>query len=208
MLRARVADNTFALTCILCTWAFLIGHLATGPYKYGAFLATFILDALIFNQYSPVPGSTGTWNYYVSRISEYSIGVGIAWFVEAVSPWSVLVVPLLQTHKHASTQGSPARGEGGCVRAWEVSSLDVPQSDAAGYIMHGFSNFVDLLLCTRSAERAPAETLQTQKQQPDSSTLHTACVGDFLESNSWCRDALLHEMPRIVDQAVCLVGRS
>ncbi|KAK9818676.1 hypothetical protein WJX74_004919 [Apatococcus lobatus] len=87
MLKPRVADNTYALTTIVCTWAFLIGHFGTGAYKYAAFLATFILNALVFNQWKPSPGSHGTWQYYAARISEYSIGIAIAWIVEFVSPW-------------------------------------------------------------------------------------------------------------------------
>ena len=92
MLKPRVADNTYALTTIVCTWAFLLGHFGTGAYKYAAFLATFILNALIFNQWKPTPGSHGTWQYYAARISEYSIGIAIAWIVEFLSPWWVLLL--------------------------------------------------------------------------------------------------------------------
>ncbi|KAK9864933.1 hypothetical protein WJX84_003889 [Apatococcus fuscideae] len=87
MLRPRVATNTYALTIISCVWSFLAGHFFIGPYKYGSFMATTAFAAMVFNQYSPLPGSHGTVQFFVARLCEFAIGIGIALIIQFSFPW-------------------------------------------------------------------------------------------------------------------------
>lgn len=86
MLRPRLASNTYALTTITCAWAYLMGHFGTSSLKYGSYLGSVALNAMILDQYSPVPGSHGSVDYFVARVAEYAIGVGFAWLLQFLFP--------------------------------------------------------------------------------------------------------------------------
>ena len=42
---------------------------------------------MIYNQYSPVPGSKGSTGFFVARLCEYTIGVLLVWAVQLAFPW-------------------------------------------------------------------------------------------------------------------------
>ena len=44
-------------------------------------------QAEIFNQYSPMPGSTGSVEFYAARTCEYTLGVLLSWAAQACFPW-------------------------------------------------------------------------------------------------------------------------
>lgn len=68
MLRPRLAINTYGLTVIVSAWAYFMGHFGIGTYKYGGYLGVMAMNALVFNQYTPVPGSHGSAQFYAARV--------------------------------------------------------------------------------------------------------------------------------------------
>ncbi|KAK9864926.1 hypothetical protein WJX84_009578 [Apatococcus fuscideae] len=87
MLRPVVATNTYALSVIGSTVGFLIGVFCTSTFKYAGFLAILAFNSLVYNQYSPVPGSHGKTSYFVVRVVDYAIGIGIAFVISSIAPW-------------------------------------------------------------------------------------------------------------------------
>lgn len=67
-----------------------MGHFWFGALKYGSYLGVVALAAEIFNQYSPIPGSHGTISFYLARVCEYAIGIGISWVIQFLFPRQVL----------------------------------------------------------------------------------------------------------------------
>ncbi len=87
MLRPRLADSTYGLMALTCAFMFLSGHFFPGPYKYGSFMASVAFTSIVFNEYSPVPGSHGSVQAYVDKVCEYAIGIGLAWLIQSIFPW-------------------------------------------------------------------------------------------------------------------------
>ncbi|KAK9809682.1 hypothetical protein WJX73_004536 [Symbiochloris irregularis] len=94
-----LASNPYGLTALSCAWAFFVGSFALTPFKYAAFLAVMIFNAMIFSQfsYTRAPGAHGTTAYYISRVSEYSIGICVALIFTLLDPWYLSEDALQQT---------------------------------------------------------------------------------------------------------------
>lgn len=61
--------------------------------RYASFLAVLILNAMIYNQFSyeRAPGATGKTAYYIARISEYALGMLVAFVFTILDPWWVFL---------------------------------------------------------------------------------------------------------------------
>ena len=86
MLRPRLASNTYALTVITCAWAYLLGPWGRSSLKYGSYLGVVAMNAMVFDQYSPQPGSHGLAQYYAARVCDYTIGITLCWIVQFLTP--------------------------------------------------------------------------------------------------------------------------
>ena len=93
MHNSSLASNPYGLTALSCTWAFVCGAIALTAFKYASFLAYLIFVAMIYNQfsYARVPGATGTKHYYTARLSEYGIGMAVAFIFTLLDPWWVIL---------------------------------------------------------------------------------------------------------------------
>ena len=86
MLRTSLATNTYGLTAIVSAWAYLLGHIGIGTFKYAAYLGVMAINAMVFNQYSPEPGSHGSAQFYAARVCDYAIGISLAWLCQLRAP--------------------------------------------------------------------------------------------------------------------------
>ncbi|KAK9840690.1 hypothetical protein WJX84_008639 [Apatococcus fuscideae] len=146
MLYPLVADNTYALSTITCTWVYLAGHFFVGPYKYGSFMASIALTALTFNQYSPVPGSHGSVQYYLARLCEYAIGISIAWVIQFLFPWFLAADALQKLGRtaEASTELVCCYVEAyledlRCLAMQAAAKLEIPSGQEALQSSQGFA---------------------------------------------------------------------